>query len=143
MAEFDILDVEWHTAALSRDRDYLVRIDEQDACPRIEETPNQPGACDAVDLRPPSCHPGARRAPDDSLEDGFGDERQSCRFPGGIAAFQHPRIKAGGPQLRGRHLAELVPRLASSDDRTRPVEIVRPVERVANLVADCAGQQMR
>ena len=64
----DAFDVEWNGAGFVRDGRDLGWIDEQDARLWVEETANQPGAGDAVDLRPPPGHPqagpaGAKRQP--------------------------------------------------------------------------------
>src|SRR4029077_4911075 len=60
MAELEILDIERHTAAFTRDVDHLVRVDKQNPRLRIQKTANQPGASDAIDFRAPARHPNAR-----------------------------------------------------------------------------------
>src|SRR5215475_6686758 len=104
MAELDVLDIERDAAAFTRDVDDLVRIDKKNARLRIEETKDQPGTSDAVDLWPPSRHPNAWPLWRKALKLGSGDHRQACFCPPFVSAVQHACVDSVGPQLRDRAL---------------------------------------
>jgi hypothetical protein len=142
MAEFDVLDIERDAAAFARDTDHLIRVDKQNSRLRIEETTDEPGASDAVDFRPPPCHPNARPFWRKALKFCSGDERQACFCPSFISAIEHTCVDAVGAQLRDRALTHFVTAFARDDDGPGRIEFGLPLPGLRGIAPDGAGQQL-
>src|SRR5215475_6499817 len=142
MAQFDILDVERHAAAFTRNVDDLIRIDEKDARVRVKKAADQPGARDAVDLRAPPGDPNAWPAWRNSFELGFGDKRKASFRPALVAAFQDTRVDVISTQLRDRGLAHFVTGFAGYSNRALRIEIAFPLAGSSCVAPDRAWQQV-
>src|SRR5215831_10190956 len=141
MAELDILDVERHAAAFARHIDHLIGIDEQDPRLRIEEAADQPGAGNAVDLRPPPRDPDAWTLRRQTVELRFRNQRQPGLGPAFIAAFEHTCVDPVRAQLRCRSLAHFMAGLAGENDWL--AKFSRPLLYLCGIAPDRARQQMR
>src|SRR5712692_2545014 len=83
MGELDAGDVVGRGAGLLGGRQDAIRRYVDEGCGRIDETPDQPGAGDAVDLRPLPGHPLRWSLP---LSRALAPERKILRVPGAEAA---------------------------------------------------------
>src|SRR5689334_15018973 len=108
MRQLDAFDIERDRAGLLAGLEHLVGIDIEDARLRIDQAADQPGAGDAVDLRPPPRDPEAWPPGREALQRGFIDQRQPSLAPAAIAALEHARVAAFLAQMRGGDLAHLV-----------------------------------
>ena len=120
------LDVEGRRVEAVGHRRYLGGRDEQEHGSRVHEAPDQPGAGDAVDLRPGVGHPHRTAAGVPGRKVVGADQQAAGRRPGVEPALQRLGGRAEVAQPGRDTLAELLAALA--DDSDRPgTEPVRPV----------------
>ena len=141
--DFDIGDVERDAAEFLGRRLDIGRIDEQDLRIGVDEAADQPGAGDAVDLRPPPRHPDAGPSRREAFEGLAVDHRQPGVAPGEAAAFQHRGVIAGAAQFGGDELAQFLAGLAGNDDRALLVERRHPARKFGRLLPVTGWQQSR
>ena len=109
------------------DRDHLGRRDEQEHGVRIDEAADQPGAGDAVDLRPRPGHPDGAASRIARGQLCGRHQRQPGGLPGFKAAFERLGRHAV-PQPGGDALAELLAPLADHDGGAAG-ELLAPIGR--------------
>src|SRR5262245_3441178 len=108
MAPEHALDVERRGVEAFRDARHLRRRHEQENRPRVNEAPDQPRTCDAIDLWPRPRDPH-RLALLIAWRQLVGAQQQLAGFlPSLEAALQGLRIDSIVPQPRGRALAQLL-----------------------------------
>ena len=101
--------------------------DEQEDGGRVDEAADQPGAGDAVDLRPRARDPdGAALRRRAAAACAIGHQRQAGRRPGLEAALEHLGRHAVVPQPGGDALAELQRRFWQIDDGRAAGELAAP-----------------
>src|SRR5262249_22956636 len=138
MAEFDILDIEWHATVFTSDVDHLVGVNEQNSRLWVEKPTDKPRTGDAIDLWPTPSHPNTRPFWCQALKFCLGDQGEAGFGPGLVATFQHARVDAIGAQLRNSALAHFVPSLACNDNRPGRVEFAFPFLCLGSVAPDTA-----
>ena len=101
----------------------------------IDEAPDEPGACDAIDLRSLAGHPARRRR----IRDG----RAVVRAPAVESADEAPCAKSAAGERGGDARAQRLAVLAIDDDSTPGFQRLRPQVDGVGVPADRAGDQRR
>src|SRR4051812_30372589 len=124
MREFDAIDVVRRGAQPLGRGDHVTGRHIEKLRSRVDETRDQPWACDAVDLRPFARDPAPRRSAELSLR----WQPRAC--PGRDPALQEARGKASRAQFRGDALADLMTVHAIDHDGTRAGQVGLPLRDV-------------
>src|SRR5262245_31218474 len=124
MSEFDTGNVVGSGAGFLGGRQDPVRRHIDEGRDRVDETTDQPGAGDAVDLRPLPRHPLRWSL---SLFCALAPKREILRLPGAEAAGEIGGAGAGGIQGRCNALADLLSMRAIDHQRPVPGQAVAPM----------------
>ena len=137
-----VLNVEGSGVEALADRDHLRRRHEQEHRVRIDESPDQPGAGDAVDLGPSAGHPDGATLRIAGWQLRGGHQRKLGRFPVLETAFERFGFATGLPNPGGGTLGELCAAQAY-DDGGLIGEFAGPLGGLLVTAPDGAGNQPR
>src|SRR5580693_1971703 len=138
MAPEHVLDVERRGCKTLGDSADLGRVDKQEHGGRVDETTDQPGTGNAVDLRPRSRDPDGAPAPIAFWNLVGGNGRQLGRFPAELTTLQRLGGDAVVAEPRRSALAELFA-LAADDDHGPAGKLCGPILDVVVRPAHRAG----
>ena len=134
MRELDAVDVEGHRVQLAGGLAHPVGGDVEDPRVRIDEPAQEPGAADAIDLRPLARHPAARAPVGRSRHDVLEDGRPARLDERGEAAREVACPPPRRPQQGDGGLADRVA-MGAVDDEVQVGRQGRPPRRGVSMIA--------